>query len=56
MRAVDFAGSNITMTKPENMTDEQCLPLKAYKGTSENVGQYFITAWKPWSVEILSML
>jgi len=47
MRPVNFKGSNIVMEKPSNMTDEQCMPLNAFKGFDDNVGNYFVTAWTP---------
>lgn len=30
MMPIDFEGSNLTLTKPGNMTDEQCASIKAY--------------------------
>jgi len=45
---IDFEGANITLTKPESMTDEQCTPLRAMYGRDESTGfPYFITAWMP---------
>lgn len=47
MHPVDFAGSNITLTKPDGMTDEQCFSLKALRYQTEAGIPYHITAWQP---------
>lgn len=47
MHPIDFEGSNITMNKPENMTDEECMPLKAMKGIDENGYSFFDEVWQP---------
>lgn len=47
MHPVDFKGTNIVLSKPEDMTDEQCLPLKAMKAATEDGLPYFVTGWKP---------
>ena len=47
MIPIDFQGTNITLTKPGNMTDEQCTPLKAMHGINDNGFPFFITAWMP---------
>jgi len=47
MRAIDFPGANITLTKPSTMTDEECTPLRAQTGVNQSGFPYFITAWMP---------
>jgi len=42
MRAIDFPESNITFGKPDNMTDEQCFSISAYKGDG-----FINTVWMP---------
>lgn len=41
MNAVSFPHQNITFTKPENMTDEECGSLPAFKGEG-----HLISCWK----------
>lgn len=52
MIPIDFEGSNITLNKPDNMTDEQCLSIKAYKGLNNDGFPCFITCWKPSEEEL----
>lgn len=47
MRPIDFRGSNITFNKPDNMTDEECVPLHAFKGQTETKHPVIITLWQP---------
>ena len=47
MIPVDFEGSNVYLRKPENMTDEQCMGIKAWVGTDDAGFLCFITAWQP---------
>lgn len=47
MNPIDFEGSNITLHKPSDMTDEQCGPLKAYKGVHNDNFPYYVTMWQP---------
>lgn len=42
MRPIHFPESNITFGKPENMTDEECYSVSAYKGDG-----YINTVWMP---------
>jgi hypothetical protein len=46
MLPIDFEGTNITLGKPGNMTDEQCSEVKAYRGTDNDGFPFFLTAWK----------
>jgi len=45
--SIDFEGTNINLTKPFGMTDEQCLPLMAQKAVDNQGLPYFLTAWMP---------
>ena len=47
MIPIDFEGSNIVLGKPEDMTDEQCQPVKAYAGEDNDGFPFFLTAWQP---------
>ena len=47
MRPIHFPESNITFTKPEGMTDEECGAVSAYIGTSENGDSFINTVWMP---------
>jgi hypothetical protein len=51
MIPVDFTQSNTTLTKPTNMTDEECSSLRVY-----NDGEKFISCWRPSWRERLSVL
>lgn len=42
MRPIDFPESNIVFNKPDNMTDDECLPLPAYRGDN-----FINTLWMP---------
>lgn len=44
MMSIDFEGTNINLTKPSDMTDEQCLPLMAQKAVDNQGFPYFLTA------------
>lgn len=41
MQATPFKEQNMTFTKPENMTDEECGSLPAYRGEGQ-----IISCWK----------
>lgn len=47
MRPVDFKTANTTFGKPENMSDEQCTPLRAEVGVDINGFPYICSAWMP---------
>jgi len=47
MEAVDFEGTNITLGKPDDMTDEQCNSIKAQKGVDSQGFPFFAVAFKP---------
>lgn len=47
MSPIDFEGTNVTYGKPSDMTDEECTPLKAYKGPDEANRPCTLTAWMP---------
>ncbi len=52
MMPVDFPGSNIDLVKPENMTDEQCMQMRAWCGDAPDGSIAYITAWKPSKEDI----
>lgn len=47
MLPIDFPGSNFTFTKPQGMTDEQCMSLRVFKGHDTEGNPVIISAWKP---------
>lgn len=56
MKPVDFEGSNITFTKPQGWTDEQCGSLRAYTGKDEATGSPLIrVAFKPEPEELAAL-
>lgn len=55
MHPTDFEGTNIVLTKPQNMTDEQCHPLKAFQGVDEQGFHFILTAWIPNKEDLESL-
>lgn len=47
MLPVDFEGTNITFTKPKDMTDEECLPVNAFKGIDTAGFPFILLAFQP---------
>lgn len=47
MMPVNFIGSNMVLTKPANMTDEQCSETPALRGTDDDGFPYHLTCWQP---------
>lgn len=47
MRPIDFSTANQTFSKPKEMTDEECTPLRAEIGVDVQGYQYICTAWMP---------
>lgn len=47
MYPIDFEGANTNLVKPENMTDEQCYSLPAFRGEDENGFKFTLVAFKP---------
>lgn len=47
MIPVDFPDSNLVLTAPVDMTDEQCASIPAWYGEGADGIRGFITAWKP---------
>lgn len=45
MMSFSFPGANVTMTKPDNMTDEQCASIAAYVGTDNEGLPFVLTAY-----------
>lgn len=54
MSPIDFEGTNITLTKPEDMTDEECQPLKAMF-IEQGKFSRFLTAWKPSPADLAAL-
>jgi hypothetical protein len=52
MLPIDFEGTNITLTKPSNMTDEQCSSVRAYKGVDNDGFRFTLIAWQPSKEDI----
>ena len=55
MIPVDFDGTNIELTKPDDMTDEQCMSCRAYRGIDEDGFHFYLMAFNP-SLEDLNAL
>jgi len=47
MMSIDFEGSNVTLGKPTDMTDEQCVSIHAERNVDAQGFPYFLTAWVP---------
>lgn len=47
MLPVNFEGTNTVLTKPEDMTDEQCLEVRAYCDIDGDGFPFYLTAWQP---------
>lgn len=47
MLPVDFEGTNITFTKPKDMTDDQCSDVKAMKAIDQNGFPFILLAFQP---------
>jgi len=47
MIPVDFKGANITIGKPKDMTDEECMGIRVYKSVDESGFPYFLECWQP---------
>ncbi len=47
MLPVDFPDANITLNKPASWKDEDCLPMRAYKGLDRSGLPCIITVWLP---------
>jgi hypothetical protein len=52
MMAIDFDEANITLGKPRNMTDEQCMSVRAYHGVDSDGFPFFLTVWQPSKEDI----
>ena len=47
MLPIDFEGTNITLGKPADMTDEECSSVRAYRGNDNNGFPFFLLAFQP---------
>lgn len=52
MLPIDFEGSNLTLNKPENMTDEECMSIQAYRGIDKESVPFICTCWQPSKEDI----
>jgi hypothetical protein len=52
MMPIDFPGTNLTLKKPENMTDEQCMEIKAFRGVDVDGFPFILTMWQPSKEDI----
>jgi hypothetical protein len=55
MHPINFEGSNVNLTKPENMTDEECASLPAEKNVDAQGFHYILTAWMPNKEDLESL-
>lgn len=46
MIPVQFKEANFTFTKPDNMTDEQCMSLPVFRGKDQGGIPVIISCWK----------
>lgn len=46
MLPVEFEQCNFTFTKPASMTDEECLPLRVFKGNDTLGTPVIISCWQ----------
>lgn len=46
MLPTTFSESNFTFTKPQSMTDEQCMDLPVFKGVDQDGFPIIISCWK----------
>lgn len=47
MLPIDFEGTNIELRKPDEMTDEQCMSVRAYRGADADGFNFTLLAWQP---------
>jgi hypothetical protein len=47
MRPIEFEGYNATFTKPDSMTDDECMPIHAYLGNDQHGRPFVNTVWQP---------
>lgn len=55
MYSTDFPDSNTTIGKPGNMTDEQCLSIRAHIGVDTQNFPFILVAFKPNIDDIKAM-
>jgi hypothetical protein len=55
MTPIKFEGANVLLTRPEDMTDEQCGALPALRDKDEDGLPFLLTAWQPTPEEILAI-
>jgi hypothetical protein len=56
MMPVTFPGWNLELTKPKELTDEECSAMPAYKDIDQNGWPFIATAWKPNKEDIDAIL
>lgn len=52
MLPADFPEANFTYTKPEGMTDEECMDLRVFKGSYSDGTPAIISVWRPSKEDI----
>ncbi len=52
MFPANFAESNLALSKPDVMTDDECSPLCVWAGADANALPVFISCWKPTQEEL----
>jgi len=55
MTPIKFEGANVILTRPEDITDEQCGSVHALRGTDEDGLPFVMTAWEPTPEEVLAI-
>jgi hypothetical protein len=46
MMAIEFPGYNTLLTRPTNMTDEECSSIVAYRGIDADSHPFILTVWQ----------
>jgi hypothetical protein len=52
MMAIEFPGYNTLLTRPTNMTDEECSSIVAYRGIDADSHPFILTVWQPSKEDI----
>lgn len=47
MLPIDFEGSNLTLTPPVGVEEEDCQSMRAWYGPDDNGHHHFMTMWQP---------
>ena len=52
MFATSFAESNAVLSRPPDMTEEECDPLSVWRGVDTNGNPLVVSCWKPTAEEL----